>query len=218
MLCGILAKTCILGKFHPQPSSLGKHSFIRLMRIPRASKDCLTCDLGCASLTQHSNDKYNFRQFLIFFKEIVLSFISFHNNFCPEWVCMTQSTTKQLPTCLDLHILVQSVIPFRIDMRRKSLSLCCSAFFTKQRCTSSNHRKIGKIYTFLTCGQLNITPKIAVQIPHRVCLLSKSTRHFWLRQNLHVFILWPFKYHSKKQYLSKSTHGNRASVISHLAM
>ncbi len=56
MLCGVLAKACILGKFHPQPSSLGKHSFIQLMRIPRASKDCLTCDHGCGSLTQHSND------------------------------------------------------------------------------------------------------------------------------------------------------------------
>jgi hypothetical protein len=55
MLCGILAKACILGKFHPQPSSLGKYSFIRLMRMIRAFKDCLTCDLGCGSLTQHSN-------------------------------------------------------------------------------------------------------------------------------------------------------------------
>jgi hypothetical protein len=63
MLCGILAKACILGKFHPQPSSLEKHFFIRLMRIPRAFEDCLTCDLGCGSLTQHSNDKYSFRQF-----------------------------------------------------------------------------------------------------------------------------------------------------------
>ncbi len=111
MLCGILAKACILGKFHPQPSSLEKHSFIRLIRMPRASKDCLTCDLGCGSLTQHSNDKYSFRQFSIFFREIVLSFISFHINFCPECVCMTQSNTKQLPTHLDPHILVPSVIP-----------------------------------------------------------------------------------------------------------
>jgi hypothetical protein len=52
---------------------------------------------------------------------------------------------------------------------------------------------------FLTCGQLNLTPKIiAVQIPHRVCLLSKYTHHRGFRQNLHVFILWPFKYHSEK--------------------
>jgi hypothetical protein len=84
MLCGILAKACILGKLHPQPSSLGKLSFIRSMRMPRASKNYLTCDLGCGSLTQHSNDKYSFRQFLIFFKEIVLSFSSFCINFCPE--------------------------------------------------------------------------------------------------------------------------------------
>jgi hypothetical protein len=70
MLYGILAKACILGKFHPQPSSLGKNFFIRLMRTPRAFEDCLTCDLGCGSLTQHSNDKYSFRQFLNFFKEI----------------------------------------------------------------------------------------------------------------------------------------------------
>jgi hypothetical protein len=55
------------------------------MRMPRAAKDCLTCDLGCGSLTQHSNDKYSFRQqFLNFLKEIVLSFISLHINFCPE--------------------------------------------------------------------------------------------------------------------------------------
>jgi hypothetical protein len=45
--------------------------------MPRASKDCLTCDLGCGSLTQHSNDKYSFRQFSNFFKEIFyLSFPS----------------------------------------------------------------------------------------------------------------------------------------------
>jgi hypothetical protein len=37
-------------------------------------------------------------------------------------VCMTQSNTKQLPTCLDPHILVPSVIPFCIDMRAESLS------------------------------------------------------------------------------------------------
>jgi hypothetical protein len=30
MLCGILAKACILGKFHPQPSSLGKHFFYQI--------------------------------------------------------------------------------------------------------------------------------------------------------------------------------------------
>ncbi len=35
---------------------------------------------------------------------------------------MTQSNTKQLPTRLDPHILVPSVIPFHIDMRGKSLS------------------------------------------------------------------------------------------------
>jgi hypothetical protein len=39
----------------PQPSSLEKHSFSRLMRMPRASKDWQTFDLGCGSLTQHSN-------------------------------------------------------------------------------------------------------------------------------------------------------------------
>ncbi len=53
-------------------------------------------------------------------------------------------------------------------------------YILKGTCKDSiKQGKIGKIYTFLTCGQLNITPKkIAVQIPHRVCLLSKSTRHF----------------------------------------
>ncbi len=106
--------------------------------MPRASKDCLTYDLGCGSLIQHSNDKYSFRHFFNFFKEIVLSFISFHINFCPEWVCMTQRYTKQLPTCLDLHILVPSVIPFHIDMHGKSLLQCCSASLTKQWCKSSN--------------------------------------------------------------------------------
>jgi hypothetical protein len=45
---------------------------------------------------------------------------------------------EQLPTCLDPHILVPSVFPFCIDMCRKSLSLCCSASFTKQRYKSSN--------------------------------------------------------------------------------
>jgi hypothetical protein len=73
MLYGILAKGCILGKFHPQPSSLGRHSFIRLMRMPRTFKDPLTCDLGCG-----------FQAIFEFFKEIFLSFISFHINFCPE--------------------------------------------------------------------------------------------------------------------------------------
>jgi hypothetical protein len=60
--------------------------------------------------------------------------------------------------------------------------------------------KIGKIYTFLTCGQLNTTQKkIAVQIPQQECLLLIYTCHREIIQNLHVFILWPFKYHSKKQ-------------------
>ena len=108
------------------------------MRMSRAFEDCLTCDLGCGSLTQHSNDEYSLRQFLNFFKEIFLSFISFNINFCPECVCITQSNTKQLPTHSDLHILVPSVIPFCIDMHGKSLSLCCSASLTKQWCKSSN--------------------------------------------------------------------------------
>jgi hypothetical protein len=72
---------------------------------------------------------------------------------------------------------------------------------------------------FLTCGQLNITPKkIAVQIPPQKRYLSKYTRHSEIIQNLHIFILWLFTYHSEKQYLSKSTHRKRASKISHLAM
>ncbi len=75
MLCGILAKACILGKFHPQPSSLVKHSFIRLMKMLRASIDCLTCDLVCDSLTQHSNDTCSFRQFLNFSRRF--SYLSF---------------------------------------------------------------------------------------------------------------------------------------------
>jgi hypothetical protein len=138
MLCGILAKACILGKFHPQPSSLEKHSFIRLTRMPRAFEDWQTCDLGCGSLTPHSNDKYSFRHFLNLFKEIVLSFVFFNINFRPECVCITQSNTKQLPTHSDPYILVPSVIPFCIDMYGKSLSLCCSASLTKQWCKSSN--------------------------------------------------------------------------------
>ena len=51
-------------------------------------------------------------------------------------MCMTQSNTKQLPTCSNPHILIPSVIPF-IDMRGKFLSLCCSASPTKQWCKSS---------------------------------------------------------------------------------
>ncbi len=63
---------------------------------------------------------------------------------------------------------------------------------------SAEKGKIGKIYTFLTCGQLNIMPKkIAVRIPHRERYLSKYTHHSKIVQNLHIFILWPFTYHSK---------------------
>ncbi len=79
-----------------------------------------------------------FQAILNYFKEIFLSFISLHINFCPEWVCMTQRNTKQLPTHSDPHILVPSVIPFCIDICGKSLSRCCSASLTKQRCQSSN--------------------------------------------------------------------------------
>ncbi len=124
--------------FHPQPSSLGKHFFIRLTRMPRAFEDHLTCDLGCGSLTQHSNDKYSFKQFLNLFKEIVLSFIFFYINFCPECVCITQSIIKQLPNHPDPYIMVPSVIPFCFDMCGKSFSLCCSASHTTQPCKSSN--------------------------------------------------------------------------------
>ncbi len=77
-------------------------------------------------------------KFWFFFKEIILYFISFHIYFCPECVCITQSNTKQLPTCSDPQILAPSVIPFCIDMRGKSLSLCCFASLTKQWCKSSN--------------------------------------------------------------------------------
>jgi hypothetical protein len=51
---------------------------------------------------------------------------------------MTQSNTNRLPTLSEPHILVPSVIPLRMDMRGKSLSLCCSASLTKQWCKSSN--------------------------------------------------------------------------------
>jgi hypothetical protein len=78
MSCGILAKACILGKFHPQPSSFGKRSFIRLMRLPRAFGDHLTCDLGSGSLIQHSNDEFNLRQFLNFSRR--LSYLSFSST------------------------------------------------------------------------------------------------------------------------------------------
>jgi hypothetical protein len=46
-----------------------------LMRMPRAFEDCLTCDLGCGSLTQHSNDKYSFRHSCFFSRR--LSYLSF---------------------------------------------------------------------------------------------------------------------------------------------
>jgi hypothetical protein len=102
MLCGILAKACILGRFHPQPLSLGKHSFIRLMRMLRAFKDHLTCDLGCGSLTQHSNDKYSFMEFLNFSRR--LSYLSFPStstfalNEC-EWHKVTQSSYQLVWIC-----------------------------------------------------------------------------------------------------------------------
>jgi hypothetical protein len=121
---------------HPQPSSLGKHSFIRLMRLPRALEDRRTCDCGCGSFTQCLNNKYSFRQFLNLLKEIFLSLISFHINFCPECVCITKSNTKQLLTLSEHHILVPSVIPLRMGMHGKSLSLHCSASLTKQWCKS----------------------------------------------------------------------------------
>ncbi len=132
------SKVVHFGKFHPQPSSLGKHSFIRLTRLLRALEDWHTCDRACGSLTQCSNNKYSFRQFLNLFKVIFLSFISFHINFCPEYVCITQINTMQLPTLSEPHILVPSVIPLCMDMHGKSLSLCCSASLTKQRCKPSN--------------------------------------------------------------------------------
>jgi hypothetical protein len=122
----------------PNPHLLEKYSFMRLMRLPRAMEDWHTCDLGCGSFTQCSNDKYSFRQFLNLFKEIVLSFISFTINFFPECACITQSNTKQLPTLSEPQILVPSVIPLCMDMCGKSLSLCCSASLTKQWCKSSN--------------------------------------------------------------------------------
>ncbi len=55
-------------------------------------------------------------------------------------MCMhyTKSKTKQLLTLLKPHILVPSVIPLRMDMHGKSLSLCCSASLTKLRCKSLN--------------------------------------------------------------------------------
>ncbi len=102
MLCGILAKVCILGKFHPQPSSLGKHSFIRLMRMPRASKDGLTCDLGCGSLTQHSNDSTVSGNFWFFSRR--LSYLSFPStstfalNEC-AWHKVTQSSYQLVRIC-----------------------------------------------------------------------------------------------------------------------
>ncbi len=79
-----------------------------------------------------------FQAILDFFKEIVLSSISFHINFRPECECITQGNTKQLPTHSDPYILVPSVIPFCIYMHVKPLSLCCSASLTKQWCKSSN--------------------------------------------------------------------------------
>ncbi len=101
MFRGILAKACIFGKFHPQPSSLGKHSFIRLMRSPRTLEEWCTFDRGCGSFTQRSNDRYSFRQCLNLFMEIFLSFISFHINFCSKCVCITQNNSKQLLTLLE---------------------------------------------------------------------------------------------------------------------
>ncbi len=74
---------------------------------------------------------------------------------------MTQSNTKQLPTQLDPHILVPSVIPFCIDMHGKSLSLCCSASLNKQRCKSS----IDSLSIFLKLG-----PPIKLSRQPNMCL------------------------------------------------
>jgi hypothetical protein len=119
-----------LGKFHPQPSSLGKHSFIRLMRIPRASKYCFTCDLGCGSLTQHSNDKYSFRQYELPWSESLSLNIEEilirpsvracvrlspwdHNGSVKSWYCFEIFTIYLY--CFSFcqaHILAPCVVPF----------------------------------------------------------------------------------------------------------
>ncbi len=142
MFWGILAKICIFGKFHPQPSSLGKHSFIRLMRLPRVIKDWRICDRGCGSFTQYLNNKYSFRQFLNLFKEIFLSFVSFHINFCPECVCITKVTQSSYQLFQHYTFLVPSVIPLRMDMHGKSLSFCCydPYYGTQDMCTKAQYK------------------------------------------------------------------------------
>jgi hypothetical protein len=160
MFRGIFAKACIFGKFHPQPSSLGKQSFIILMRTPRTLEERCTCGRGCGSFTQRLNDKYSFRQLLNLFKEIFLSFISFHINFGLKCMCIIQSNTKQSPTLSEPHILIPSVIQLRMDMHGKSLSLCCSASFTKQRCKS--------LHDFLSFS-LNLVPPIRLSRQPNMC-------------------------------------------------
>ena len=54
----------------------------------------------------------------------------------PEVVYITHNKMKKFPTRSDLHILVPSVIPFRIDIRGIRCSLCCFASITRQRCKS----------------------------------------------------------------------------------
>ncbi len=61
-----------------------------------------------------------------------------------------------------------------------------------RNCTISSWENRQNLHIFNLWPVIYITPKkIAVQIQHRNCYLSKYTRHSTIIQNLHIFILWP---------------------------
>ena len=129
---------CSIGRIHPHPLILGKHSLIIAIRSSSSLQDRFICERGWDSFTQHSNDKYSYRQLMICCNLIPLSLISFADKLWPNCVCIAQINTKLLPTCSDPQIVVPLVIPLHIDMRGKSHSLCCCASHTMYWCKSSN--------------------------------------------------------------------------------
>jgi hypothetical protein len=161
MLCGILAKACILGKFHPQPSPLGKHSFIRLMRMPKAFEDQQTCDRGCGALTQHQNDKYSLMQFLIFFKEILsLSFPS-TSTFGLNVVCALHKVTQSSYQLVQIHTFWYHQLFHYVMTCVESLSL-----FVAQHALLNN----GVSHQMIPCIFFKFVPPINLSRQSNMCL------------------------------------------------
>ncbi len=88
----------------PSPTLISwKAVFIRLMRLPRILEDWCTCDHGCGSVSQCSNDKYSFRQFWIFsWRFFSLSFLSkstfARNAFALHKVTLHKAVTNSFVT------------------------------------------------------------------------------------------------------------------------